>query len=91
MRLLVLPVFMQVLSVCVCDLCGQPCIYRCGVYVCSTCVRLLGVHFQPHYWLDLGTRSCSSLASVGLLGSVAPYMLEVLVLSTDQSSLPSSH
>lgn len=36
----------------------------CGVHVC---LCLLGVHGQPHYWLDLGMWSYGRIASLGLL------------------------
>lgn len=41
------------------------------VYTCL-CVYLWGIHTQPHYWLDLGTWRCSSLASGRLLDLAAP-------------------
>lgn len=46
------------------------------VYICIVCMYacLLGVHAQPHYWLDLGPWSCGSLTSNGLLDLAASNM-----------------
>ena len=54
-------------SVCL-DLCDRSsvCTVQCvHAHVCiHTC--LLGIHAQPHYWLDLGIQSCSSITSIRL-------------------------
>lgn len=41
--------------------------YICDVYLCSVCMRLLEIHFQPPYLLDLGAWSYCSLTSLRLL------------------------
>lgn len=42
------------------------CICICDAYVCFVCVCVLGIHFPPGYWLDLGAWSCSSFSSLRL-------------------------
>lgn len=72
MRLLVL------FDVCVsaeCFLSGLICVasrvYMCKCTMYSVCVPL-GIRVRPHYWLDLGEWSCSSLASFRLQDASAP-------------------
>lgn len=38
-----------------------------AICVCSVCVCLLGMHLQPHYWLDLEPWSSTNLTSFRLL------------------------
>lgn len=65
MRLLVLPVLVCLLYAFVWVTCVAGCVYMhtCGRYVCSSCMYLMGIHFQPCYWLDLGSWSSGSFAS----------------------------
>lgn len=60
-----LPVFVCLLYAFVWVTCVAGCVYMhtCGRYVCSLCMYLMGIHFQPCYWLDLGTWSSGSFAS----------------------------
>lgn len=77
MRLLVVCVYVSAaFSVCI-DLCGWPCVcvYVYCISVCvpaCACMLLSEVHVQPHYWLNLGTRTYCSLASTGLLDLATP-------------------
>ena len=46
-------------------------VYKCTLLCVRVCVPL-GIRAQPHYWLDLGEQSCSSLISFRLQDSSAP-------------------
>lgn len=37
----------------------------CGIYMCSVCMCPLGIHFQPHYWLDLYHGAAAALPLLG--------------------------
>lgn len=63
-------------TVCVCKCCVfclcWSILLAIGMYKYGMCVSLLGIRAQPHCWLVRGLRSCSSLPSVGLLGTTSP-------------------
>jgi len=70
--------FTQVPSGFVCvDVCRWSHVYGCNVLSVRVCPR--GMHAWPCCWMDLGTCSCSSLASVGLQDLAHPKILHAVL------------